>query len=241
MIHRACVLIVALWFPAFASAGSPAEIPDMLHHAETGEVAWIAAEAAIDSSGRFREDLFGIRLSTARRNARLNGTAENCRFFSGPTPDHFKPTNTLEDLATHAETVVSGRIAAARQGFWFGIPGTLIRLRATWLTNQPHSTDTFLFYQLAKIPTAEGLVCAQPLGEFVPPAVGDRVLIYQMGSATPIESGQVLWVSAREVIHESRGRKVLLPKALAAANQEANYDLLERRTLSLIKAKSDRH
>jgi hypothetical protein len=229
-------ILFVLLLPAAALADDPKEIPDFLRRTRDGQLSWVAADVAVDESGQIREELFlPGRIDSARSIARRNGTSDECRFFTGPTPEHFKPTNSLDALLEHAETIVSGKVTAVRQGFYSGVPGSLLRLNVKHIRGSSRNGDLYLFYQFAKIPTAEGLVCAQPLGEFVAPAVGDRMLIYSMGSPAQTDGGEVIWVdTSRQLIHESRGARLVTPKALQETG--VTFDLFERRTTARTKS-----
>ncbi|HEX9986067.1 MAG TPA: hypothetical protein VGF69_22590 [Thermoanaerobaculia bacterium] len=224
-------ILLVLLFSTAALADDPKDIPDFLRSTLDDELAWVAADAAVNERGQIREELFLLgRIDSARRIARRNGATDECRFFSGPpTPEHFKPTNSLDTLLEHSETIVSAKVMAIRQGFYYGIPGSLLRLNAKQIRGKGRHGPLYLFYQLAKIPTAEGLVCSKPLGEFVAPAVGDRMLIYSLGSPEQTDSGEVIWVDAStQLIHESRGERLVTPKALQETG--VTFDLFERRT-----------
>lgn len=189
---------------------------------------WIAAEDAIDASGRLRPEVLGHRISSLRTNAALNGYDE-CRVFVGTIPDNFKARGSLQELTANAAAIVSGHVVDIREGFLSGEPGSLLKLSATWLKGMP-TAETYLFFPLARIRTAEGLVCAQPVGEFDVPHVGDRFVAFAMYSPVVAEGQAIFHVNlARQVVHQPRDGKPRLPVALKDFGSAlAPLDALER-------------
>lgn len=214
-----------------------------------GQVVWVAAEEAIDANGRLRTDILGHSISSLRKNAELNrkmaakaaaAPDDECRVFVGSIPDNFKPKGSLEELTSNAEAIVSGRVVDIRQGFLGGDPGSLLKLSAKWLKGTA-STETYLFFPLAKIKTTDGLVCAQPVGEFDVPHIGDRFVAFAMYSPVIAEGQAIFHVNlARQVVHEPREGKPRLPAALDHfGSTPAPLDALEREILR-VRAKQNR-
>ena len=130
------LLIVAAASLSFAKT-SRAAIPDIIRDGQ-GAAAWVSASAAVDAGGELRAELFGDRVSSARANARLNGaSSDECRVFVGPTPEHDQSTASADDLVRNAKTIVSGRVLEIREGFYYGVPGSLIRLEAAHSSRGP--------------------------------------------------------------------------------------------------------
>jgi len=205
-----------------------AAIPDIIRDAQ-GVPAWVSANAALDADGNLRAQLFGDRISSAQANARLNGTSsDDCRVFVGPAPEHYQSTGSVDDLVRNAKVIVSGRVLEIREGFYYGVPGSLIRLEASVLKGGP-KPETLLFYQLARIRTSEGMICAKPLGEFTAPAANDRMLAFSMTEPLATPAGGILWVdTTRQLVHDSAGgRKVFAPAPLRG--EDATFDTIERR------------
>lgn len=139
-------------------------------------------------------------------------------------PDHFQPTSSLSALTAHAIAVVSGTIEAGTEGFYFGMPGTLYRVSATYLKGSP-SHETYLFYPRAQIRTADGFICASPvgIGTFPDPQPGDRVLWFWMKQPTTFGDRRIAFVDlSRELVHERRDGATRLPKAVRS---DAGHDL----------------
>ncbi len=213
-----------------------------------GRVVWVAADDAIDANGRFRTETLGQSIPSLRKNAELNrkmaakaaaAPDDECRVFVGSIPDNFKPKGSLEELTSNAEAIVTGRVVEIRQGFLGGSPGSLLKLSATWLKGTP-SAETYLFFPLAKIKTAEGLVCAQPVGEFDVPHVGDRFVAFAMYSPVVADGQAIFHVNlARQVVHEPRDGKPRLPAALKQFGAvPAPVDAIER---EIVRARDARN
>ena len=235
MLTRALLLLTAVVVIGAPLAGSDELVPSQLRDREDPAY-WIAADKAVGPDGKLNRGAMGRlahsvsgylkRMQGRRANAHASPSSaaatrtakwpelEGCESFFGTVPEHWKPTGSLSDFATHAEAIVTGRIVAIRQGFLGGMPGSLLRLEADYVKGEP-SDETYLFYPLARIKTTEGLVCETPLGSFVPPTVGDRVLLFSMTRGSRLEGRDVFWVNTvRELVHESPRARLQLPASL---------------------------
>lgn len=199
---------------------------------------WVAAECAIDHGGKLNVSILGAygpsladqvarRRDRLRRNPPDSSSAskwpelEGCESFFNSIPDHFEPTSPFAALIQHADFIVSARVLAMRQGFLGGMPGSLLLLSSDSLKGDAGDL-TYLFYPLARIQTVEGPVCSKPLGSFAPPAVGDRLLLFSMGGFTELDGRRSFLVNTmRELVHESRNSRLLIPPALASLTPAA--------------------
>lgn len=225
-------IVTALAQPAVASD----EIPSVLRDRDDSTF-WIAADEAVRPDGTLDVEAMGLsgpgnadflarlpqmratQLKLQRRGAPKPAATwpelEGCEFFRGTACGHFEPTSSLSDLVTHADFIVSARIVAIRQGFLAGMPGSLMLLSTDYLKGTA-APDTYLFYPLARIRTNQGAICAVPLGSFVPPKAGDRLLIFSMTGGHWLEGRMVFQVdTARELVHEPGEGALQLPRALA--------------------------
>lgn len=219
--------LVAIVQPAIAGND---HIPSILADRDDGSF-WIAAERVVGSDGKLNLKALG-RLSSsvadhvARKHARPRSSSnsghpakwpelEGCESYLGRMPDHYEPTSSLAELTAHAAFIVSGRVVAIRQGFLGGMPGSLLLLSTDYLKGDS-ANESYLFYPLARIQTAEGPICAMPVGHFVPPAIGDRFLVFSMVEPYRLEGRTVFVVNtARELVHEPRNGPLQLPASLA--------------------------
>jgi len=234
-----CIVLLACF------SASAADMPDMLRDPHSPWPQWVAADVAVAEDGTLREQMLGQFIPSLRKLAALN-TAEltkegadrsgdPCRIHRGTIPDPFRPTRSLADLTTHAEVVMRGEVLATREGFYGGLPGTLLLLSPRYLKGQP-VPDPLLFYPFARIETADGMICGKPLGEFTPPEVGDRVLIFAMGTPRTDNGRAIFAVNvARQLVHEPRTGPLRLPEALRTrANSNAPFAEIERAVTALI-------
>ncbi|HEX6095583.1 MAG TPA: hypothetical protein VF432_04590 [Thermoanaerobaculia bacterium] len=213
-----------------ACAQASAAIPETITSAD-GRLAWISTRHALDESGRLNSALVdspalraNAKLRRKHRQMQADATAapEECRTFLGTPSEHFKSTASLQDVAAGAEVIVSGRVVSTGEGFLHNLPGSLLRLAGSTLKGET-TGEIFLFYPYARIRTADGLVCARPVGQYLPPAVGDRLIVFSMTPAFVSEGRTILSADPpREIIHQSATGRRLVP---AAFTGELDADL----------------
>jgi hypothetical protein len=232
-----CLVAVAMTWSVFLYAEERSTLDQVLYRPD-GTVIWIPVHESVAEDGSLRSDLLGQHFESVRRNMERNRAAttagvRDCHFFMGSIPGHYSSTSSLRDLSTHAHVIVSGTVRAMREGFYGGLPGTLMSLDARALKGKA-PTETLVFYPLARIATSTGLVCAKPVGEFEPPRVGDRLLIFAMVQPLVINGRVFLNVNtAREMLHDRRGVRAVIPKALRA--EVSGFDVAERRVINEIE------
>lgn len=228
-----------------AAVSSGQDVPDVLTRFDSP--IWVASDVAVDASGELRLSEFGSMADSvaamaldARQTSRKpkyaatpTGTAalqppelEGCTSFFG-TAVQPMPGASLDDLATHARQVISGRVVSMRQGFWGGLPYSLIRLDAAYLRG--HATrETYLLYPLARIHTNKGLICATPPpGEFTAPAIGDCFLIFST-DVLNLDGRTIVEVDVpSDIVHvPAAGGPPRLPKALRATFREQHFEAI---------------
>ncbi|HEY0160711.1 MAG TPA: hypothetical protein VGF28_25725 [Thermoanaerobaculia bacterium] len=229
--RRAFFSLLLVMLAVTAGAG---DVPDVISD-EDGPL-WVAADVAVTPEGQLRGSALGrfgesverdARVASARERARSTPRrAEDCETYFGVVPEHFEPTSSFDDLTSHAQSIFSGRVVAVREGFFGGLPGSLLRIEASYLKGSA-PLETYLFYPFARIATAGAPLCANPLGAFVPPQRGDRLLIFSMTKGRITNGRRVFQVRTdRELVHEHRGG-VLLPDALVPhAGDHRKFDVL---------------
>lgn len=223
-----------------AASSTVTNLPSTLGHMN-GRPLWVAAEAAVDASGRPNAAVLGEYVArrsseSASRNARAvarekaaraklsqNSEAvavDECLAFTLFRADHFKPTSTLAELVANSETIVAGTVVAQRQGVLYDQPGTLLQLDAQFLKGSG-AAKAYMFYPYADIKTADGVLCSRP-GNYdrVPPAVGDRFLAFSIGKPY-IADGVTIFAPdpRRELVRETADGKLTLPVALSSSSE----------------------
>jgi hypothetical protein len=203
--------LVVILFSAASVLADAADVPDLILD-EDGRYLWVAADQALDEKGFLSEQYLGRYTHSLREDAQLNGT--ECKVFRGSVPMQFEPNSSLDELVRGAPSIVSGRVVALREGFYGGIPGTLLLLAAERLKGEL-SGETLLFYPFAQIKTAEGLVCAKASADAVPPKLGDRVLVFAMRGSRHVRGATILNVNVgRELVHMPAAGGIRAPEAL---------------------------
>lgn len=226
---HACLFVVllalsALGYSQSSDANVPAELSD-----DARPVAWVAADVAIGPDGIIRSDklkeyapfvqrdaAFAAREAGASERTQGVTTTSPCRTFLLTNPET-APTRTPEELASRAVTIVRGRIVGVREGFYFGMPGSLVRLAGSFLRGNP-TDEIYLFYPTASIATADGMVCARPHERFGAPRVGDEVIVFDPTPAPVVlHERTILWVRIDEhVVYIPSAGNPILPEPLSS-------------------------
>jgi hypothetical protein len=231
VLHAGVFLVAPLFLPLMAAGD---EVPELILNLD-GKPYWVSANQALDRNKRLKPGVLGDygwraegRLHRnnehgAHANAQQTDSSPlppelmGCRSFSVDVPEHSNPTSSLSDLVQNADVIVSARIVAIQQGFLSGGAGSLLLLDAEYLKGEP-TLETYLFYPLARIATAEGLLCSKPLHHFIPPKVGDRLLVFSMFDPVRISGQTILYVDpSRELVQDSKGTGLVTPPAFASS------------------------
>lgn len=221
---RVVIAIALIMFSVSSAAAEAFEVPTVITHPGAQWPIWVAADIAVGDDGSLRDQYLGQFAPSLRKLARANTAAlaaaplqttdDGCRLYRGHIVPADKPTKSLADLTTYPAAIVSGEVVAMRQGFFGGLPGTLLLLSGKYLRGTP-APEPLLFYPFAQIETADGMICAKPLGDFVAPQIGDRFLVFAMGEPR-VDDGRTIFAvnTARQLVHAPRGGKLLLPDGL---------------------------
>lgn len=102
-------------------------------------------------------------------------------FFAGPDDTGYKPHETLEHLVEESLVIVKGEVAEVSQGFFDGVPASLLTLREPELlkASDEYSFDTvYVRYPFAAFEIGERSFCTADPRYTYRPAPGDRVLVF---------------------------------------------------------------
>ena len=244
---RIALAVIVTAYADLTCGQASAAIPDTIT-AQDERLAWVSARRAVDESGHLKTDLVdspalraNAQLNRKQRQAQANaaGAAEECRTFLGAYPEHFKSTRSLRDAATGAELIVSGRVLSIDEGFLHNQPGSLLRLSGSAIKGTA-TEEIYVFYPSARIRTADGLVCARPVGDFQSPAVGDQLIVFSMRPALITGGRTILSVDPpRELIHQSVAGRRLVPAAFAP-ELDGGLTLQEVERRVAVEAKAER-
>jgi hypothetical protein len=243
--HRYCcaaVIILLSLLPTGIALGD--DVPRIIKSAYVPWPEWVAADEAVGADGTLREDVLGpftaslrdlARDNTARliRDAAANGRGtaaecDECRLFRGTVP-HVKSVRSIDELTTVATDIFVGEVAAMRQGFYGGLPGTLVLLSGRYIKGAA-ADEPLLFYPYARIKTAHGMICSKPVGDFAAPEVGDRMMLWSTGTPRNDNGRAVFSLDvARMLVHEPRRGAIRVPDVLRShATGEKPFETIER-------------
>lgn len=207
---------------------------------------WVSAGVAV-RDGILSSESLGAYAPRLREAALMNpparpGAVPECRSFSTWTSDHFEARGTLPELTASAKHVIAGRVIASEQGFHRGTPGTLLEISGSMIKGAARSRRWFVFYPVANISTVDGAICARPVGDFVPPEPGDRVMVFSIVGNSGTDDFTVFFADpTHELIHESAAAaKIRVPNALKRMHGPPSFDDIERNVRSLAATEGKR-
>lgn len=191
---------------------------------------WVSVSAAMDASGELTDALgpgaaARLRnLATPRRHS--NASAEStdpCRTYIGmPALEHFKPTETAEDLLFGSVHIFKGTAVGSGEGFYLEIPGRLLTIQLDEPpldAARPSSDDTqdpvFLFFADARIITPSTAYCSLPASD-VRLQSGDHVILFAMTKGDDAEGRSFRAWPSKELAIETADGTLFLPEALRA-------------------------
>lgn len=212
--------------PAIGSDDIPSTLSDHRYPA-----AWAASDVAVKSDRTLNADVL------LGHTASLQRWLERGRALFGdvvPGPDdctvrlvassHLPPAGSPEELIARSVDIVTGRVTAIRQGFLHGLPGSLLKITGDYLKGSP-SAETYVFYPVAKIGTADGIFCAVPPPGYVEPHVGDT-LIYFSAAPMPLSvGGRIVFYDpalSETLVHIPEEGEPTLPTALKHFGSQEN-------------------
>jgi hypothetical protein len=226
VIAMSLLVLPAVWVDAGASPAMPNQLHSVVSEALP---VWVSAEEAIDAEGNLVASKVGEHsvlmlrdLNTMRQRRGSDRAAlstDGCAgYLALPTPEHYRRNATFRDLTTEASAVLNGRVVARDEGFFRGIPASLVRISVSTVFRQSPdfttpSQDVYLIYPYANLRVNGSMHCTRARLPFEPMA-GDRVLIFKyLPSASP--DAIVIEADAnREVVFENKGRLILPPTLL---------------------------
>lgn len=213
---KAVVLLTALLYSAFLVADdSPAIIENRRPELQP---LWVRADVAIDADGRLRDvigrdDAARLQQESARPQVSTHGDMPCKKYQSQPPLEHFLPTDTAEELLSHAQQIMAGKIIATSDGFYLGTPGQLHTIQVTDTIIGAPRDLVYLFYPHARIVTPTAMFCSIPIGTKARPETGDHVLIFSMLGPDDAARRTFRVEPGREMVVEQDGL-LLLPNAL---------------------------
>lgn len=224
------IVTVAIFIVSAATAGNvthptvtiPDTIASSVPHAKP---VWVAADVAFDGTGHFRHEYFDDYVITMldsfraseRDEERKAGTADCVGSLSSTGQERSVADNTVDDLAKNSSAILRGDVVSARQGFYFGQPGTLlaIQVASSLKRMSPVSSASvvYTFVQRARIDTPLGSLCANSFDAATTiPQVGDRLLLFAVYDPVDATHAIIPADVQRTVVIERAGQ-LRVPKA----------------------------
>lgn len=194
---------------------------------------WISAEeaAAPEKSG-LRWQLFSesdqgnlrrflVESERLQKEQKSRGVRESdldCPLFLS-TPDEGridpKPNRSFTDLAKQALAIYSGRIEGISQGFFDGLPSSLLRVKVTeaFRTSELVAREEVLIpYSFARFRAGASTYCGGSAGMYQP-ARGDQVLVFIYDP--PLNSARnLVYPRSPELFFESAAGRLIVPEPL---------------------------
>jgi len=247
--HRCAAVIILLSLLSRAVSGR--EVPRVIPSPYVPWPQWVAADDGVRADGTLREDMLGQFHTTLRGLARdntarlmLDATAgarsgaedyDQCRLFAGTAP-HVTPVRSVDELTTIATVMFAGQVLAMREGFYGGLPGTLLLLSGRYIKGAGVD-EPLLFYPYAKIKTAEGMICSKPVGDFAVPEIGDRMLFWS--TSRPRADRAVFSPDVvRMLVHEPRRGAIRVPDVVRSLTTGRRpFETIERAISAAVEKK----
>lgn len=216
---------------------------------------WVSAEAATSEKGAVRWELFSsfdqdhLRSFLAdserlRREAKSSqgdqaggkrGEELECPVVLATLDEDRiepKPNHSLSDLAQQALAIYSGRIEGISQGFFSGLPSSLLRVKVTKAFRSSAlvaSDEVLIPYPFARFRIGSSIFCGGPPTMFQP-TVGDRVLVFIYDPGRNADQ-TLIHPRSPELFFETSAGRLVVPKLLKTDRDIAaarSLDDLER-------------
>jgi hypothetical protein len=211
------------------------------------EPLWISAEAAASEKGDVRWELFSpsdqeqlrrfLTNSEQRRreaDGKLGVDLECPLTLASLDEDRIdpKPNRSFSDLTAQALAIYSGRIEGISQGFFDGLPSSLLQVRveeAFRSSDLVAREEVLIPYPFARFRIGSSAFCGGFYAMFEP-AVGDRVLVFIYDP--PVNAAQTLvYPRSPELFFQTSAGRLIVPKLLKTDRDVAaagSLDDLER-------------
>lgn len=203
-------------------------IPSLIADPESETPVWVAADVGVEN-GQLNPKLLGWHLDRLRELAQRNGAALKKKGLASsaglakpcassmtqPPAESFDPASSLSDLTRYyGRIILTGRVVAIREGFWYGLPASLLKLEATWMKGGSAGA-TYFMYPFAQIATDEGPICSKVIGDADPPEAGDRLMVFSSALPFQFDGGSVVIADLRTgVVYQRRDGRARVPESL---------------------------
>jgi hypothetical protein len=216
---------------------------------------WVSTKAAALENGDVRWELFSASdednlrrfLANSERLRKETESSQDCQTGGKREPElecplllatldedriEPKPNNSLSDLAEQALAIYDGRIEGISQGFFSGLPSSLLQVKVTKALRSSDlvaSDEVLIPYPFAHFKIGSSIFCGGFYGMFEP-SVGDRVLVFIYDP--PTNAAQTLvYPRSPELFFETSAGHLIVPKLLKTDREisaAGSLDNLER-------------
>jgi hypothetical protein len=232
---------------------STTDVPAVIASSVNGAAnLWVAADAAIDTQGNLRADTVGeatmltLRDYRATQDRQRQVRAESVTssavgddalcggaFLNLPAVEQYRPSNSFDDLMRESTDIVAGRVLAIREGFFRGVPASLLRVNITQVYRDSGTINlvdrtVFVAYPYATLRIGEQTYCTRPNGSTVHPAVGDRVLLFDYLPGEGVSHSVIELDTKRQLVIEHQGR-LALPTSMRDVEGMATFEAVEHK------------
>jgi hypothetical protein len=233
-----CAGLLLLGIPV-GSALAGGDVPGFIYMKAGPRVdpIWISAKAAASDKGDVRWELFSsfdqdhlrsfladserlrreAKSSQGRQADGKRGTELECPLVLTSEEGRMdpKPNRSFSDLAEQALAIYSGRIEGISQGFFSGLPSSLLQVKVTQAFRSSDlvaSDEILVYYPFARFKIGSSTFCGGPESMFQP-AVGDRVLVFIYDP--PTNAAQTLvYPQSPELFFQTSAGRLIVPREL---------------------------
>ena len=207
---------------------------------------FVSADRALNSEGRFDEELFSEASRLTLERDVLNRDFSSCgkgfRILG-----HFDPQDSwtgLPSILADSDYVVVGRVSGIEKGFWFSFPGTVFRITPErWLKSRDRWLEKFLFIPSVDMKLGEKRVCMDD-ARFPELPESDWQVVVSYKDSPGNRNSPLFFVDPAQIIVISESGRVSLPKFLADRepewNQKSGGDIVEEISRIIDDSRSSR-
>lgn len=239
MRRTACAGLLFLLTLPTGSALAGGDVPGVIYMkaGPRADPLWVSAEAATSEKSAVRWELFSpsdqdhlrrfltdsdrlrkeAESSQGDQAGGMRGADLECPLLLASEEGRMdpKPNRSLSDLAEQALAIYSGKIEGISQGFFSGLPSSLLRVKVTKAFRSSDlvaSDEVLLPYPFARFKIGSSTFCGGFHGMFEP-EVGDRVLVFIYDP--PVNVAQTLvYPRSPELFFQTSAGRLIVPREL---------------------------
>ena len=232
-VRKVCTALLLLGPVGLAAAGHDATGVIYMNASSRTEPVWISVEeAAAPKAGDLRWQLFSNsdqanlrrflaeseRLEEEQKSRGEQGADLDCPIFLSTSDEGRidpKPNRSFSDLAEQALAVYSGRIESISQGFFDGLPSSLLQVKVTkaFRSSDLVAREQVLIpYPFARFKVGASTFCGGSAAMYQP-ATGDQVLVFIYDP--PLNAARTLvYPRSPEIFFQTTAGRLIIPEPL---------------------------